>query len=169
MKMSHVAQSHSLTIEEREAVSQSRRPALSGLSPDDLHSLRARLRDFRDKARTTLYQQRRERKGKSAPIGGRLVTSEQGSAIKERALAAAVKRVNRAASRDRKAQTSSQRVKSEAALQMKRANAHAPTHPMAGMSKSEGFQSLPDTNAPPSGAFDQEGQHPVLKRSHKTR
>ena len=41
--------------------------------------------------------------------------------------------------------------------------------PGAGRTSSEGMNPLPDSDVAPSGAFDAEGQRPVLERSRKAR
>lgn len=50
-----------------------------------------------------------------------------------------------------------------------KAKAPAPTHPAAGDTPHEGMNSLPNEGIAPSGAFDAEGQRPVLERSRKVR
>ena len=50
-----------------------------------------------------------------------------------------------------------------------KAEANKPTHPDAGQTAHEGMNSTPNAGIAPSGAFDAEGQRPVLERSRKTR
>jgi hypothetical protein len=50
-----------------------------------------------------------------------------------------------------------------------KAKAPAPAHPPATDTPNEGMNSLPNTGIAPSGAFDAEGQRPVLERSRKVR
>lgn len=47
--------------------------------------------------------------------------------------------------------------------------ADAPHHPSAGQSANEGMTMNAGAGGPPSGAFDAEGQRPVLERSRKSR
>jgi hypothetical protein len=44
-----------------------------------------------------------------------------------------------------------------------------PMHPETGDTPNPGTVSLPRPDQPPSGAFDAEGQRPVLERSRKVR
>jgi len=55
------------------------------------------------------------------------------------------------------------------ALKMKNANAKPPAHPATDPHPDEGVVSNPLTDQAPSGAFDAEGQRPVLERSRKVR
>lgn len=54
------------------------------------------------------------------------------------------------------------------ALEMKKA-APDPQHPPTGRTADEGMIDAPNTGIAPSGAFDAEGQRPVLERSRKAR
>lgn len=50
-----------------------------------------------------------------------------------------------------------------------KAKAPAPAHPASGDTPHEGMNDLPNEAIAPSGAFDAEGQRPVLERSRKVR
>lgn len=66
--------------------------------------------------------------------------------------------------------TPSQKELAAKALRQKReAEAHAPAHPQNTPTPREGPVPVPRPDAPPSGAFDAEGQRPVLERSRKAR
>jgi len=54
------------------------------------------------------------------------------------------------------------------AMELKNA-APAPHHPPTGRTADEGMNDTPNTRIAPSGAFDAEGQRPVLERSRKVR
>lgn len=54
------------------------------------------------------------------------------------------------------------------AMEMKSAMPAAP-HPSPGQTANEGMNPTPNAAAAPSGAFDAEGQRPVLERSRKVR
>jgi len=54
------------------------------------------------------------------------------------------------------------------AAEMK-AEAKASDHPAAGQAANEGMNPTPNGSIAPSGAFDAEGQRPVLERSRKAR
>lgn len=55
------------------------------------------------------------------------------------------------------------------AMTLKEAGATPSDHPKAEDHSTEGFQSVPRPDYPPSGAFDAEGHRPVLERSRKER
>jgi len=50
-----------------------------------------------------------------------------------------------------------------------KAKAGAPAHPSPGQTAHSGMNSTPNAGIAPSGAFDAEGQRPVLERSRKAR
>jgi hypothetical protein len=54
------------------------------------------------------------------------------------------------------------------AMELKQA-APEPHHPAPGRTADEGMNATPNTRIAPSGAFDAEGQRPVLERSRKAR
>jgi hypothetical protein len=54
------------------------------------------------------------------------------------------------------------------AMELKQA-APAPHHPASGRTADEGMNATPNEKIAPSGAFDAEGQRPVLERSRKSR
>ncbi len=169
MTMSRSVQSRALSDDEREFVAKTRPDTMAAMPSFEIHELRKHIAELRRKARDTLYRQRREMRGKARPHGATAATSDRGSAIKERALSAALKRVNRAITRDAAASKKAQQVNSEAALRLKRAHRSSATHPAPGMTRNEGMRSLPNAGEAPSGALSQEGQRPVLERSHKVR
>ena len=50
-----------------------------------------------------------------------------------------------------------------------KAQSAEPAHPEASQTADEGMNPIPNAGIPPSGAFDAEGQRPVLERSRKAR
>ena len=50
-----------------------------------------------------------------------------------------------------------------------KAEAADPTHPSPGQTAHHGMNPTPNAGIAPSGAFDAEGQRPVLERSRKSR
>lgn len=58
---------------------------------------------------------------------------------------------------------------SEKALELKRKGFEEPKHPPTEDQPNEGLASAPKPDQAPSGAFDAEGQRPVLERSRKVR
>jgi len=61
-----------------------------------------------------------------------------------------------------------QAAKSRRAMRLK-AKAPAPAHPAPGRTADEGMNPTPNASLAPSGAFNAEGQRPVLERSRKAR
>lgn len=51
----------------------------------------------------------------------------------------------------------------------RKAEAPDPAHPSAGQTAHQGMNPTPNAGIAPSGAFDAEGQRPVLERSRKAR
>lgn len=170
MSLTTSAERRALSTAEWEAVAPSHYPAICGLEPSALPDLRSRLRGLRDKARDELNRQRREMRGKAAPRGATPASDDAGSKLKLRVLSAAVKRVNKEHERVRRnAGRRKQAALSREALAMKRSNAAPPRHPAPTRTADEGMASSPNTDIAPSGAFDAEGQRPVLERSRKVR
>lgn len=62
-----------------------------------------------------------------------------------------------------------QQVLSEKALNLKREGFEEPMHPPTNDEPNEGMVPTPKLDQAPSGAFDAEGQRPVLERSRKVR
>lgn len=59
--------------------------------------------------------------------------------------------------------------RSQRALDVKTAGETDPPHPAAEDTPSDGMRLNEQPDQPPSGAFDAEGQRPVLERSRKVR
>lgn len=68
-----------------------------------------------------------------------------------------------------KNQKASQATLAAKAMATKQANLDPPAHPPTGDNEAEGWSSTPRPDQAPSGAFDAEGQRPVLERSRKAR
>lgn len=69
---------------------------------------------------------------------------------------------------DEKTAPAAQEAQAAKAMELKNA-APAPHHPAPERTASEGMNDTPNTKIAPSGAFDAEGQRPVLERSRKAR
>jgi hypothetical protein len=133
-----------LTATEFDAVSKTHYPAISDLSRDELAQLLRLLRDYRDKARDTSRQQRREMRGKAEARGARPARDNTGTKIKASIFASALKRLNRELRRLEQAERRTDQVEiARRALEMKRA-ARVRHHPSAGRTASEGMR--PSTN-----------------------
>lgn len=65
--------------------------------------------------------------------------------------------------------TTSQKDLSEKAMKLKTDAPAPPPHPASERTANEGMNDTPNSGIAPSGAFDAEGQRPVLERSRKVR
>jgi hypothetical protein len=132
-----------LTEDEFETVEKTHYPALGALTREDLSETVRRIRNFRNKARDTAHQQRREMRGKSAPRGARPAQDNTGTSIKKQIFANALKRANRALGRlDSAEDKPNQAVLARRALAMKRANRKR-HHPDSGRTAHESPQPNP--------------------------
>lgn len=159
-----------LSTEEKELVVKTRHPALKELSDGELSDVIKRLREKRDRAQSIAQRQRREMRGKAAPQGTKPASDDTGTRGKREMLAAAVKRANsERARRETRSARGDLVANAHKALDMKRrAQKTAPEHP-GSRTADEGMRPIPDTEVAPSGAFGNEGERPVLERSHKVR
>lgn len=82
-----------LSAVEREAVDQTREPAIATLSRTQLQALAKRLRDARDRARTTASQQKREMRGKAEPRGTTPAADNRGTLGKVEVIDQALRRI----------------------------------------------------------------------------
>lgn len=138
-----------LTEDEFDTVARTHYPDICDLGRKELAEHQKRLRDMRDKARSTSRQQRREVRGKAAPRGSRPATDNSGTARKEQVFVSAIKRVNREISRFAKAEgNESQRETLLRALEQKRA-ARKQNHPRAGRTAHGHMSATPDPGKHP--------------------
>lgn len=70
--------------------------------------------------------------------------------------------------KDAKAVPAAQQAQAAKAMDLKQ-SAPEPHHPATGRAADEGMNDTPNAGIAPSGAFDAEGQRPVLERSRKSR
>ncbi len=92
-----------LSAAEREAVDQTREPAIATLSRVQLQALAKRLRDARDRARTIASQQKREMRGKGRPRGTTPATDNLGTLGKVEVIDQALRRIGRQLRTEREA------------------------------------------------------------------
>jgi hypothetical protein len=159
-----------LSKDELELVTETKQPGLGQLSDEDLSSLSKRLRDARDRAQTIAQRQRREMRGKATRSGARAASDNSGSAEKTALLASAMQRVNKEGSRRKDQQGRSELVRNaQKALKTKEATPDPAAGRPTSRTANEGMQLRANNDAAPSGAFEKEGQRPVLERSRKVR
>ncbi len=176
-----------LSQDELELVSAARQPGLREMSDRDLADLLRRLRDRRDRARTTGDRQAREIRGKAAPSGSTAAADNAGTRSKEHFLGAALARAMEERERRQEREHTmpekerhperhdpghsdrSQRDIAEEALELRRKAEGPPDHPENTPTPDEGMQPKPNEGIAPSGALDAEGHKVVVERTRKPR
>ncbi len=165
MSVSRRHETRLLDQSERDLVGRSRRPDLDTVDDAGLSELLRLLRERRDRARDVARRQRREVRGKAAPSGARPATDNAGTREKAALLAAAVKRVGKESERRRSAGARNRTVSgARRALALKRAAGDPAANRPASRTSHAGMASVPNENAPPSGALDREGQEIAMRR-----
>jgi hypothetical protein len=137
-----------LTTDEREAVDQSRTPALDAMDRPALVALARGLRQARDKARDVSRQRRRTHRGKDEPRGAGAAPDPEGLDRKTEVFTSALKRVNRRLERQSKA-APDQGSLSRKALAMRRASEKR-HHPASGRTAHHGLQPVSSTAVEPT-------------------
>ncbi|MFN4088663.1 MAG: hypothetical protein ACK4QW_06405 [Alphaproteobacteria bacterium] len=137
---------------EFELVARTHHPQIGELSRNELRDAARRLRDYRNKARDTARQQRREMRGKADARGARAAADDTGTNLKKTVFSAALKRVNRELGRLEQAGTAETQVDiARRALALKRAN-RVRHHPAGGRTAHEGMN--PVTSDMPTVTVD---------------
>jgi len=95
MSITRKAEVRSLSHTELEVVAATHHPGIRGLGLEELQRHRRLIRAFRDKARDTAHQQRREMRGKGDVRGMSPARDNAGTVQKGQILSGALKRVNR--------------------------------------------------------------------------
>jgi hypothetical protein len=137
-----------LTEAEFETVQRTHYPEICRLSSGELAETVRRIRAFRDRARDTARQQRREMRGKAPPRGARPARDDSGTRMKQQIFAQALKRLNRERGRlgvagEEDGAAAGQSELAQKALELKRA-ARVRHHPSAGRTAGRGMQALPN-------------------------
>ena len=142
MSVSIATERRMLTDAEFDLVGLTHYPAICELSKQDLTAAARRLRDYRDKARDTARQQRREMRGKADARGARPARDNTGTSIKKSIFAGALKRVNQEIGRsEAQEKRESQGDLARRALELKRAN-RVRHHPSAGRTAGKGMRPI---------------------------
>lgn len=94
MSLSRKSERSQLSHDKLEMVRVTHHPAIYELAPDELHALKLRLREQRDKSRTLAWQKRREIRQKAEPRGGSFPGTAEQPLKRKQIFAAALKRVN---------------------------------------------------------------------------
>jgi hypothetical protein len=140
MSLSCKSELSHLSHDEIEMVRVTHHPAIYDLGPDELHALKLRLRDQRDKERTLASQKRREVRGKAEPRGGSFPGTAEQPLKRKQIFVAALKRVSREVDRLQKLEARTAHMEAaHAALAQHRA-AKFVHRPPAGSTPHEGMQ-----------------------------
>lgn len=135
-----------LSADEAEVAARSHMPALREMSDGELTETLRLLREWRDRARDTARQQRREMRGKSAPRGARPAADNTGTTLKKEVLSGAVRRLNKERQRRREeADRESMQERLQRALERRQAMQakRRARIPAGGRSAREGMSSTP--------------------------
>lgn len=144
MSLAVATERRMLAENEFDMVARTHYPEISALSREELAETARVLRAYRDKARDTARQQRREMRGKASARGATPARDNTGTTIKKQIFAQALKRVNRELARFQQAERpESQADIARRALALKRAN-RARHHPGAGRSADAGMRPVPN-------------------------
>ena len=134
-----------LSHAEFETVRTTHHPLIYDLTGKELHALKLRLREERDKARTLARQKQREVRGKAEPRGKSFPGTAEQPLKRKQIFAAALKRVNKELDRLRRLEARTAQVEAaRAALALHRA-AKFVHHPATDNAPHAGMQPLPST------------------------
>ena len=95
MSLSCKAERSQLSYDELEMVRRTHHPAIYDVGPDELHALKLRLREQRNKARAQARQKQRELRGKAEPRGRSFPGTAEQPLRRKQIFAAALRRVNK--------------------------------------------------------------------------
>jgi hypothetical protein len=129
-----------LSHDELELVRVTHHPAIYELSLDELHALKLRLRDHRNKTRVLARQKQRELRGKAEPRGRSFPGTADQPSQRKQIFAAALKRINKELDRLHKLQARTAHVEAARAALAQHRAAKFVYHPSAGPTASGGMQ-----------------------------
>ncbi|TDR93011.1 hypothetical protein [Enterovirga rhinocerotis] len=164
MAISRRAQDRLLSQDELDLVQRTRDQALRDAGHSELTSLRAVIRERRDRARATASRQRREMRGKAEPKGARPAAGNVGTVGKYDLLTSALKRIGNELRRRTQSSKATQSRHAQRALSMKNAAPSTSTKP-DDRTADEGMRSVPNDAQAPSGAFGDAGLQPAMQRA----
>jgi hypothetical protein len=144
------AERSQLTHDEFEMVRVTHHPAIYELAPDELHALKLRLREQRDKARALARQKQREIRGKAEPRGSSFPGTAEHPLRRKQVFAAALKRVNKELDRLQKIEART-------------------THVEAARAAFARYRAGKFVHHPPAGATPREGMRPRASSRRRTR
>lgn len=129
-----------LSHDEFELIRRTHHPAIYELSPDELHALKLRLREQRNKERGLARQKQRELRGKAEPRGKSFPGTADQPLQRKQIFAAAVKRINKELDRLHKLEARATDVEAARAALAQHRAAKFVHHPAAGPTPHDGMQ-----------------------------
>lgn len=148
-------------------VEQTHYPDICSLPKDELAEAVRRIRDYRDKARDTLRQQRREIRGKAGARGARPAQDDTGTSMKARIFSGALRRANREIARlEQEERRHGQSELARQALEQKRAN-RVRHHPSAGRTPRQGMRPIPNKDRTIEGVASEIGRASDVAREEQ--
>lgn len=156
-----------LSEAEFEVVQQTHYPDICSLSKGELAEAVRRIRDYRDKARDTSRQQRREMRGKARARGARPAQDNTGTSLKAQIFSSALRRANREIARlEQDERRYGQSDVARQALEQKRAN-RMRQHPSAGRTPRQGMRPIPNKDRTIEGDARQIGRASDVSRKEQ--
>ena len=125
---------------EFELIELTHHPAIYELSPDELHALKLRLREQRNKERALAKQKQRELRGKAEPRGKSFPGTADRPLQRKQIFAAALKRINKELDRLHKLEARAAHVEAARAALAQHRAAKFLHHPPAGPTPHDGMQ-----------------------------
>jgi hypothetical protein len=129
-----------LSHDEFELIHLTHHPAIYALSPDDLHALKLRLRQQRNKERALAKQKQRELRGKAQPRGKSFPGTVDQPLQRKQIFAAALKRINKELDRLHKLEARAAHVEAARAALAHHRAAKFVHHPPAGPTPHDGMR-----------------------------
>src|SRR5262245_16434099 len=128
-----------LSHDEFGLVRRTHHPAIYELSPEELHALKLRLREQRNKERALARQKQRELRGKAEPRGKSFPGSADQPLLRKQIFAAALKRINKELDRLHKLAARTAHVEAARAALAQHRAAKFVHHPPAGPTSHDGM------------------------------
>jgi len=129
-----------LSHDEFELVRITHHPAIYDVSSDELHALKLRLREQRNKARALARQRQRESRGKAEPRGKSFPGTADQPLQRKQIFAAALKRINRELDRLHKLEARTVHIEAARAALARQRAARFVHHPPAGLTPDVGMR-----------------------------
>src|SRR5215510_2916577 len=140
MSLPYKSERSRLSHDEFELVRITHHPAIYERSPDELHALKLRLREQRNKERALARQKQRELRGKAERRGKSFPGTADQPLQRKQIFAAALKRINRELDRLHKLEARTTHIEAARAALARHRAAKFVHHPAAGLTPHDGMQ-----------------------------